>query len=422
MINKYRSLAINYFANKTFRTFSLYTLANGLVAASMFILIPFMTRKLDLESLGYVFLFQSFLTVFFIIVGLGSQSIIQTLYHKSKNQFGSYVSSAIMNSFLIWSLLSIFIYFNTDLFKFLFSEFHHVVFIAVIFSFFYFIQNLVQSILQTMEMPKSYFALTITYALLIFLVTVIYLFFIQPIWYARIWGIGIGILFASIFSLYTLKKINVSSPSINKMKELLLAGGFVIIHSFSMLLINQTDRLLIGGLLDSSQVGIFGVSAQFASSVTIIGSGLSMAFGPLLYKSLSENNRDSYRQAINIRNIAMLALLFISILIAVAIFFLSDLILGQEFPFDFNVFLILIIAYLVFGFYFFFSAYFYYFKKTKILSLFTFSIATLNILFSYLLIPIFGIIGAAIGTLVAYILGLIVAIIASSIAIKEIGL
>ena len=66
-------------------------------------------------------------------------------------------------------------------------------------------------------------------------------------------------------------------------------------------------------------------------------------------------------------------------------FDLSKKWLNKKIPFDFNVFLILIIAYLVFGFYFFFSAYFYYFKKTKILSLFTFSIATLNILFSYLL-------------------------------------
>ena len=320
MINKISSLLKNNFTNYTFKTFSIYTLANALVAASMFILIPFMTRKLDIESLGYVFLFQSFLAVFFIIVGLGSQSIIQTLYHKSKEQFGSYVSAAIMNSFLIWFFISIFIYFNTDLFKFLFSEFHHVVFIAVIFSF-YFIQNLVQSILQTMEMPKSYFVLAITYALLIFFVTLIYLYLVNPIWYSRIWGIGIGILFGLFLSIHTLKKINLSRPSINKMKELLSVGGFVIIHSFSMLLINQTDKLLIGGLLNSSQVGIFGVSAQFASSVTVIGSGISMAFGPLLYKSLSGNNIEAYFKAINIRNIAMLVLLLISILIVVVIFF-----------------------------------------------------------------------------------------------------
>ena len=95
------------------------------------------------------------------------------------------------------------------------------------------------------------------------------------------------------------------------------------------------------------------------------------------------------------------------------------MILGQEFPFNLNVFLILIAAYLAFGYYHFFSSYFYYFKKTKLLSWITFSIATLNILFSYLLIPIFGIIGAAIGTLIAYVSGLIVAIIASKIIINK---
>ena len=288
MKNKYISLITKTLSNNIFKTFSLYTFANGLVAASMFVLIPFMTRKLDVESLGYVFLFQSFLAVFFIIVGLGSQSIIQTMFHKSQSKFGSYVSSAIMNSFLVWLFLSIFIYFNTSLFKFLFLEFHHVVFIAVFFSFFYFIQNLVQSIMQTMEMPKNYFLLAVTYAMLIFFVTIIYLYLIQPIWYARIWGIGIGILVSLLLSIYFLNRINLTFPSVSKMWELLSVGSFVIIHSFAMLLINQTDRLLIGSLLDPSQVGIFGVPAQLASSISVIGSGISMAFAPMLYKALSK--------------------------------------------------------------------------------------------------------------------------------------
>ena len=380
------------------------------------VLIPFMTRKLDVESLGYVFLFQSFLAVFFIIVGLGSQSIIQTMFHKSQSKFGSYVSSAIMNSFLVWFFLSIFIYFNTRLFKFLVLEFHHVVFIAVFFSFFYYILNLVQSIMQTMEMPKNYFLLVVTYAMLIFFITIIYLYLIQPIWYARIWGIGIGILVSLLLSIYFLNRIKLTFPSISKMWELLSVGGFVIIHSFAMLLINQTDRLK--ELLDPSQVGIFGVPAQLASSISVIGSGISMAFAPMLYKALSKKNYDSYRMALDVRNKAIIALFLITLFVIID-FFLSDLILGQEFPFNFEVFLILISAYLLFGFYHFFSSYFYFFKKTKMLSSLTFSIAILNIIFSYLLIPLLGIKGAAIGTLLAYILGLFVAIICSKIILKE---
>ena len=41
-----------------------------------------------------------------------------------------------------------------------------------------------------MEMPKVHFVLAITYALLIFFVTLIYLYLVNPIWYSRIWGIG----------------------------------------------------------------------------------------------------------------------------------------------------------------------------------------------------------------------------------------
>ena len=123
--------------------------------------------------------------------------------------------------------------------------------------------------------------------------------------------------------------------------------------------------------------------------------------------------------ALDVRNKAIIALFLITLFVIIGIFFLSDLILGQEFPFNFEVFLILISAYLLFGFYHFFSSYFYFFKKTKMLSSLTFSIAILNIVFSYLLIPLLGIKGAAIGTQLAYILGLFVAIICSKIILKE---
>ena len=138
--------------------------------------------------------------------------------------------------------------------------------------------------MQTMELPKNYFLLVVTYAILIFLGTIIYLYLIQPIWYARIWGIGIGIAVSLLLSIYFLNRLNLTFPSISKMLEILSVGSFVIIHSFAMLLINQTDRLLIGSLLDPSQVGIFGVPAQLASSISVIGSGISMAFAPMLIK------------------------------------------------------------------------------------------------------------------------------------------
>ena len=41
-----------------FNSFGIYTLSNIVIAASTFVIIPFMTRYLDLESLGYIFLFQ----------------------------------------------------------------------------------------------------------------------------------------------------------------------------------------------------------------------------------------------------------------------------------------------------------------------------------------------------------------------------
>ena len=71
------------------------------------------------------------------------------------------------------------------------------------------------------------------------------------------------------------------------MRELITTGTPVIFHSSAMLLIAQTDKFLIGSLLSLDDVGVYGVSAQLASVVQVLGSGMAMAYIPLLYKKLA---------------------------------------------------------------------------------------------------------------------------------------
>ncbi len=395
------------------KSFSYYTVSNAIVAFFMFLLIPIMTRMLDATNLGYIFLFQSILSIFFIIIGLGSQSVIQTLYHKAKEDIDSYISSAICNSLIVWLVLCIIVYFNTEYFFFLFNIYHPIVFIASILAVFFFLQNLTQGILQTMENPSAYSFVTILSAFIAFLITIIYLYAVDISLYARIWGISAGLFFSFIVSFYFLRTFNITSPHFSKMKELCIIGLPVVIHSVSMLMINQTDKILIGSLLDASSVGTFGVPAQLASAITLIGSGISMGFAPRLYKSLSSGMND-YKKIIKIRNIAMFSLFILSVIFSLTIFYLSDFILGKQFIFDFKVFLMLIAAYLLFSFYHFFSCYFYYFNKTRTLSAITISIAILNLILSLYLIPRLGILGASLGTLMSYFFGLLVAIMFST--------
>jgi len=51
------------------------------------------------------------------------------------------------------------------------------------------------------------------------------------------------------------------------------------------------------------------------------------------------------------------------------------------------------------------AGYFYHYEKTKKLASLTVTIAVLNVLISYMLIPRFEVLGVAVGTLIAYILG-----------------
>jgi len=403
-----------------FNSFGIYTLSNIVIAASTFAIIPFMTRYLDFESLGYIFLFQTMLSIFFIFISLGAQSIIQIEYHQSFNNIRSYISSSIINSFICCIILCIFIFFNTNLFKVFFNEEHSVVFIASLFCFLLYFQNLIQGLLQTMQAAKYYAFLAIGTAIISAVFSVLYLIYIDTHWHSRIWGILAGYVFSGIVCITFLANFNLKLPTIEGMKHMLLVGYPVIFHSLSMLMINQSDKILIGALLDQSAVGAFGVPAQLASAISVIGSGMAMAYAPKLYSALSSKNSKELKSLSRIRNMIMLALALIGIGIGITLFFFKSLILGNNFIFYYDVFFILITSYVLFGFYHLFSPYYYFYKKTKILSSITSLIAILNIVFTYFLIPIFGILGAALGTLMSYFLGLIIAIIYTNMIFKKI--
>ena len=67
----------------------------------------------------------------------------------------------------------------------------------------------------------------------------------------------------------------------------------------------------------------------------------------------------------------------------------------------------------LFGIYHFFSGYFYYFKRTKLLAALTISIALVNFTLTYYLLPIYGLMGAAMGSFLSYGTACVMAIIFS---------
>lgn len=389
-----------------FNTVSYYAIGNIIVSVLSFLLIPFLTRQISIDDLGKIFLFQSTMVIATAIIALGSQSVVQSVYHRELANISKYIGGSLFNAFVM--LISVLIIVSTiigvKISNLIGIDLIYIK-IAVLFAFFNFVQSLVHSLLQVREEAKTFLFMTSVASIIGFLSTISFLVFFDLDWRARILGIGSMLLISFIIGGFLLIGIGISFPSLSEIKELLFIGNPIVFHSIAMLFINQTDKLLLASLKTTAEVGLYGVAAQLGSIVTVFGATLGMAYTPIIYKNIEAKLMNEYKQMVKLRFYCMLANVIFGFLIMITILNFNEFILGEEFQFPFIVFIILVMSYIFFSWYNLNSGYFYYYKQTKKLASLTVTIAVLNALISYMLIPRFGILGAAAGTLIAYILG-----------------
>lgn len=397
--------------NKFIRSLSIYTASNIYFSLTAFILIPFLTRSIDLDGLGIIYMFQAVLTFASLLVGLGSVSVIQSLYFRVGTKLAQHISSAIFSSFILWLILCILVFFLKGFLFPLIDIPQNLGFLALLLSLLVYFQSLAQGLFQMSEQPRKFFYIVVLSSSTSLIVTLLFLLFFLNDWSSRIIGIGSGLMVAGFIAIPFLLKTCFVKPDLKTTKKLVSIGIPIVFHSFAMLMISQTDKFLIGSLMSISNVGTYGVAVQLASVIGIAGSSLSLAYTPVLFKSLSSEIESEHKRTVNLRRWSIISLFFLGIIILIGVISLQKLILGESFNFNSYVFTLLVFANIFFGSYHFYSGYFYHYKRTITLATLTFSIGVLNFFISYFLIPIYGIIGASVGTLISYCLALMGAII-----------
>ena len=388
---------------KTIISSVLYVTANLIGPLSAFALLPILTRYLTTEEIGGIFVFQAILLLSVNFVSVGSMSVLQGLYFRIKDKFPVYLSSSILMSGVIWTIICFMVYWNLQNIFPAFGLSAEVGLLALFVSLGGVLQALYLALLQIREQPGRYFiVLSVVYSVSFFL-SVILILWCAPTVMSRVIGICCGILCGASIAVYYFWKEGYVAPNLEIIRGLFVTGLPVIVHSSAMLLISQTDKFLLGHLVGLAEVGSYGVSAQLASVVQMLAGGMAMVYTPMLYKKLSSPLQNDFGKANKFLRFSIIAL-FISVgLWILFVNYFNPYLFGPNFIFEKVSFVILAVGSCFFGVYHFFSGYFYYFKYTKILAIMTCSIALVNLIVSYILIPKYGADGAAVGSLVAYV-------------------
>lgn len=369
-----------------------------------FFTIPIYTRVLGTDQYGIVSIYSTWVGIFSVIFGLQVQGSIGTATaHFDHKDLKEYLSSVLgMGALFSLFCLLIWVAFAHSISHILLLPISVVLCIALQ-SIGLFIINF-STLAYTFEKAahKSFLVNVIT-AISTTALSLYLLFFYFPgdyLYLGRIYGQVIPILFIALFLLYyVLRNGNFTI----KKKYMLFCLPIclpLIFHGLSHIILGQSDRVMIQHMLDNHSTGIYSFIVIFTNVLNVIWSALNNTWVPFYYDDLK--NQDY--SAITVKTKSYL--FNFSIISMVFCLWAPEVIkIFTPPPFWSG---IRLLPYFVMSIYFVFLYSFpvnfeFYHRTTYLIAIGTIGAALVNIRLNYYMIPIMGMSGAALATLLAHI-------------------
>lgn len=386
---------------------SIYVLSSFLLKGINFLTTPIFTRILSLEEYGNVssaITLTSFFAIFLCCQVSGS---VNTAKVEFKNErFNAFIFNlsllSILSALMIGSLL---LAFGKSITAFM--ELRPIFIVPVVVSSFgTCLLNLYSTYIVATKQPKKKAYFSIAYSLLVVSISLL-----AVLWsssnkdLARIFAIALANAIISIYILSSIKKRNTSAFDRKQFKidskYALLITLPLIPHLFANLINSQADRAFIIRMLGSDSLAFYSVAYSLGMAFLAFTDACLMAWTPWYFEKTKQRNSESSVKIASTIVFVLLSLLF-SIMIL-----LAPEALALVAPPTYTPARSCVIA-IAFGVFFqtlyrFPMGYETCMKNTRYTALCTGLTAGINIALNFLLIPRYGILGAAIATAVSYI-------------------
>mgnify|MGYP002623701272 CR=1 FL=1 len=380
---------------------------------------PIFTRLLSPSDYGFTALYGTWLAIFGLVVGLCvGASIGNAWITYGEEKLSSYLSSVmtigVISYFVILALVLLL---NGILVKAIGLSFP-IILLLITHSFFSFVISFEVARLDQLKKVEKSTVLSTALSLSVILTSLLFVYLAKENkWQAKVFGQALP---TSIFGAVLLFIIYIRGKrfwSKEYAKFCLKLCLPLIVHATGHLVFSQTDRIMLQKFYDETTLGIYSISFNLCGVLTIIYGAFNSAWVPFYYEFKKQGN-DQEVISHSRRYLKIFTLLCVGfILLSYDVY---KLMAPQSYWSGMDSIPFFVMS-IYFGFLYLFPVNFEFFNaKTKLIPVATFFAAGINILINFLLIPNYGIVGAAIGTMVAhFVLFLFHAIVARFVIKKE---
>ena len=382
----------------------------------LYLLRIFLTRTLTPQDYGLLFLGFSliYMTVFFVLLGLESGIERYISYYRARKNFrrvrGIILSSLSISIPLSLLMCAIFWFFSHEISVLFFHEpnlspvlkiLSFVIPIFVVYKIFY------SSLLSFKKIGYAAFSWYICRPLstLVFLTILVFGFGLEGAAFSYVMGFAISALLTFFFMEWKVfHVIRTDIKPIFMRKKLLAFSLPLVVFSILWNIMTRVDTIMIGSIKTSLDVGLYQTAAPTSQFLFIIPSALGALFIPVLSELLSKNKRDDIKKVYRTVSKWIFYLNFPLFLVFVTYpNAVINILFGSDYIGAGNSLRILAIGYLVFSIGGVATGIINLFEKTKY-HIFNASLSlVIGIVLNYLLIPVFGIDGAAVATMITFI-------------------
>ena len=377
-----------------------YLVFSGLSAIIGFITVMYMTKHMSIENFGIVGLFMAILYILPQLISFSCSGLVSInkvklnikefqLFSDSYFTFGIFIFIVI---FLLGLLIGLF-----------FKQYLLLGVLLPIVAFLQFLNTFHYAELIQDGKSKRYGIYRLILVSFSFLLTVVFLNNRQLTWEARLYAIvlseGLLLVIALRLSFYTLRHFKVSINKEN-VREYFIFGFPLMFGLLAGWLLNQSDRFIVLHFFSLKDVGIYTLAYSIGTIVNMINQATTNAIIPSIYKYLEEKKASKYIRKLNI--FYSISILSIAILIGLSSYWFVPLFFGIEYKHATEIILFIAVAFAFNGIYRTTGSVIAYYKRNSLQMKLLYGSAGINIVFSMLLIPVFGILAPAIATVMAY--------------------
>lgn len=376
----------------------IYLSTAAVTAGAPLLLLPFLTRILTPEDYGKLAMFSAIVQIFSITTGLSTHGAVGMKYFdRDRLDFPRFVSSCLILLLASTALTLLATSIILGWLERLTSLPGTWLLIAVMFSASCFIVQVQLSIWQSSRSAAKFGALRAFQGAVDLASSVVLVFMLGLSWQGRVAGIVLGGLAASacaLVSLYRGQWLRLPRDT-SHVQNALRFGLPLVPHATGGMLIMLSDRLLITSVLNVSFTGIYLVASQLGMVLYLATDALNRAYSPLLIETLKHNDPRRDRSVVRLTYIYFVSLIAVALVFAEAAPILLVTLVGPKFQAAGSIFIFIAVGQAFSGMYLMVATYIFYAERTAYLAMLTIAAGTANVVVTYWMLSLHGLIGAA---------------------------